>query len=443
MCGIFAVWNMRKAAELTVIGLHGIQHRAIQYAGIVSSDGYNLFRESGRGVARQVFSSDMLNRLHGRAALGHIRYATVVDDPTRDNTQPIMGVYGGKRFAVAHNGNITNVRELRKMFFSRRMETSIDTEYIVRLIEMHDTGAYEADIARALAHVRGSFAIGILFPDRLIAVNDKSGNRPLSIGSVNGSYVLSSETCAFSGVSADNVANVQPGTMVTFADTETPRSERFAAAACKRCRFEGIYFAHPASNVFGESVTRFRLTLGRALEKHCPVKGGADIVTGVPDSANLIAQGYAESGHSGTYLPVIIRNHYVGRTFIAATQAARNVEIAQKFSFTADEIVGKRIVVVDDSIVRGSTLPTIVRELRRLGAKEVHIRVGSPPVAHPCKYGIDTPTYGELISARETPEEICRDVGADSLAFLPLPVLRSLSPVPDEFCFACWDGKYW
>lgn len=443
MCGIFAVWNMRKAAELTVIGLHGIQHRARQYAGIVSSDGFNLFRESGKGVTRQVFSADMLNRLHGRAAVGHIRYATVVDDPARDNTQPLMGVYQGARFAVAHNGNITNVRELRKMFFGRRMETSIDTEYIVRLIEKYDTGNHEADIARALSHVRGSFALGILFPDRLIAANDPSGNRPLSIGSVNGGYVLSSETCAFSGVSADAVANVQPGTMVTFIGEETPCAERFAEAVCKRCRFEGIYFAHPASNVFGESITRFRLTLGRALEKHCPVEGGADIVTSVPDSANLIAQGYAESGRSGAYLPVIIRNHYVGRTFIAATQADRNVEIAQKFAFTTDEIVGKRIVVVDDSIVRGSTLPTIVHELRRLGAKEVHVRVGSPPVVHPCRYGIDTPTYEELVSVRKTPDEICHAVGADSLAFLPLPVLRSLSPTPGEFCFACWDGKYW
>lgn len=443
MCGIFAVWNMRKAAELTVIGLHGIQHRAIQYAGIVSSDGYNLFRESGKGVARQVFSADMLNRLHGRAALGHIRYATVVDDPARDNTQPLMGVYNGARFAVAHNGNITNVPELKKLLGNRRMETSIDTEYIVRLIEQCDTGQHEADIARALAHVRGSFALSILFPDRLIALCDKSGNRPLSVGAVNGSYVVSSETCAFSGVGAEKYADVRPGTMVSFIDEGGPRAGHFAAPRHKHCRFEGIYFAHPSSVVFGESVTRFRLALGRTLEEHCPVEGGADVVTGVPDSANFIAQGYAQSGRSGAYLPVIIRNHYVGRTFIAATQAARNVEIAQKFAFTASEIFGKRIVVVDDSIVRGSTLPTIVRELRRLGAKEVHIRVGSPPVVHPCRYGIDTPSYEELISARETPDEICRDVGADSLAFLPLHTLRQLSPVPSHYCFACWDGKYW
>ncbi len=442
MCGIFGIWNAPKAAELTVIGLHGNQHRAKDYAGMVSTDGPHFYRERGTGIARQVFTKELINLLHGRATLGHIRYPTVNDDRTRDNTQPIMGTYDGTPIAIAHNGNLTNVAELKKLLPHSRMSTSMDTEYILRLLEQRVTGDLEADLSAVFSLLRGSFALGILRGDRLIAVRDGSGNRPLSIGRVNGSYCISSETCVFANLDAAHVCDVEPGTMVSIS-SDGLKATRFEPASPRKCRFEGIYFSHPSSDTFGEPVGRFRMRLGKALEEYAPVQGGADIVTPIPDSSNFIAQGFAESGGSGVYLPVIMRNHYAGRTFIAATQAMRDAEVSQKFTFTASEIKGRRIVVVDDSIVRGTTLPKIIRALRQLGAAAVHVRIGSPPITHPCTYGINTPTRTELVGARLSPREMCAEMGADSLEFLPLEILKALSPDPDSFCFSCMTGEYW
>ncbi len=441
MCGIFAAFNARKAAELTVIGLHGNQHRAIDYAGIVSSDGTHFYRERGPGLARQVFDSEMLNRLHGKDAVGHLRYPTVSDDATRDNVQPIVGRYNGDPIAIAHNGNLTNVNELKKLLPDGRLSTSMDSEYILRLLEINDTGSIEDDLRNVFAFLRGSFSLVILLPGRVIAIRDKSGNRPLSIGQAGESYFVSSEMCVFPNVGARFVSDVESGTMVSF-DKNGMRIIRFDSAVEKKCRFEGIYFSHPSSTIFGESVGRFRMAIGRELATLFPVPD-ADIVTPIPDSSIFIAMGYGESGRSGTYYPVIVRNHYVGRTFIAATQAKRDAEVAQKFTFTASEINGKNIVVIDDSIVRGTTLPKIVQELRMLGAAAVHVRIGSPPIRYPCTYGINTPTRDELISARASPKEIRDQVGADSLEFLPLQVLESMSPHRKDFCFACMTGEYW
>lgn len=442
MCAIFGVVNQRKATELTTIGLHGNQHRAIDYAGIVSSDGVNFYRERGTGLVRRVFSKEVLDRLHGKDALGHIRYPTVADDETRDNIQPIIGTYNNQPIAIAHNGNLTNVEVLRTMLPSSRLSTSMDTEYILRLLEMQQSGNIEHDLSTVFALLEGSFSLGILLPDRLLAIADKSGNRPLSIGRIGDGYCISSETCAFPNVGAQFVQNVEPGTIVSI-HRDGITIKRFAEAQEKKCRFEGIYFSHPASQVFGETVSQFRVSLGRILEEHCPVRGGADIVTPIPDSSNFIAMGYGESGRSGKYYPVIARNHYVGRTFIAATQLKRNTEVAQKFTFSAEEIFGKRIVVVDDSIVRGTTLPSIVRVLRELGAHAIHVRIAAPPIRYSCTYGINTPTRTELIAARCTTDEICHEVGADSLEFLPLEILKTLSSDPERFCFSCMSGKYW
>jgi amidophosphoribosyltransferase len=345
-------------------------------------------------------------------------------------------------FAIAHNGNITNVDELKELIPPSSLSTSMDTEYLVRILEKPESGDFEQDVIKMLTRIKGSFALGILTPSMIIAVRDPSGNRPLSIGKMNGGYCISSETCAFSNIGAEFVSDVEAGSLVVlgpFGITAIP----FAKKNEKKCRFEAIYYSHPSSTVFGEPLTNFRIRLGRALEKHCPVPGGADIVTPIPDSSNFIAMGYGESGHSGTYFPVIIRNHYVGRTFIAATQTKRVAEVAQKFAFTDDEIFGKRVVVIDDSIVRGTTLPVIVGILRKLGAKEVHVRIGSPPIMHPCKYGINTPTKEELIAATQSPEQIRKGLGADSLEFLPIEALKELSPDPHSFCFACMNGEYW
>lgn len=440
MCGIFGAVNVRKAAELTAIGLHGIQHRAIDYAGMVSSDGHFLYRETGCGLSRQVFSHERLNKLHGKSALGHIRYPTVNDDRDRENIQPVLGSYRGIPFALVHNGNLTNTGELEKKYPSRM--TSMDTEFVVRMLEANATGAIEEDLAKILTQLKGSFALGILFPDKMIAASDPRSNRPLSIGKGEESYFLSSETCAFHTIGVEHLQDVEPGTIVSI-DQEGIQVVRFAEASPRRCPFEGIYFSHPSSVIHGLSVTKFRLKLGEALEKHCPTPG-ADIITPVPDSSNFIAQGYAKSGNSGTLMQVIIRNHYVGRTFIAASQAMRDEEVDGKFSFTESLTKGKSVVVVDDSIVRGTTLKKIVRVLRQLGAKEIHLRIACPLIKWLCRYGIYMEGKdGKLIAAEMGVEQIRKELGADSLCFLPLEVLKEVWPDPEGSCFACMDGNFW
>jgi amidophosphoribosyltransferase len=443
MCGIFGVFNVRKAAELTVIGLHGNQHRAMDFAGIVSSDDEHFYRHRGEGIARKVFDDPtILNRLHGLHAIGHIRYPTGTDDTDRENIQPIEGRYGNMPIALVHNGNLTNKEDLRTRIPHVKLSTSMDTEYILRLIEKMHTGDIEADLTRVFSMLRGSYELGILLPHILIAVRDPMGNHPLSIGRLNGGYCISSETVAFTSIEgAEHLMDVEPGTMVCIT-RDGVRTVRFAEATEKKCRFESIYYSHPGSVVFGESVSRFRRALGVALEESAPVPG-ADIVTPIPDSSNFIALGYAQSGRSGVYDPVIFRSHYVGRTFIVATQAQRDAESSGKSAFDSSQIAGKSIVVVDDSIVRGTTIPKIVAKLWELQAREVHVRIGSPPVRHPCTYGIHTPDISKLVSAQLTTEELRVRIRATSLAFTPLEVLQDLSPSPESFCFACMDGNYW
>lgn len=441
MCGIVGVYGAKKAAELTVIGLHANQHRARDKAGVVSTDGHHMYRERIEGVVRN-FTAEMLDRLHGRAAVGHIRYPTVSDDKTRDNTQPVVGLFAGKPIAIAHNGNLTNVAELQKLVPQERRSTSMDSEYILRLLEAEDSEDIDVALPRVLRQLRGSFELVILMLDRMIAVRDPQGNHPLSIGRDGDGFFVSSESCAFPSLRARYVGDVEPGTYVTMTDFGVHNVARYASPDKKQCYFEKIYFSHPASRVFGENVARFRIRLGQKLEERCPVEG-ADLVAGIPDSANFIAMGFAQSGRSGTYFPAILRSHYVGRTFIAGLQAMRDEEASQKFAFSADEFRGKRIVIVDDSIVRGTTLPKVVDALRFIGAKEVHVRIGSPPITHPCTYGINTPTYDELIAHRLSPEQIRERVGADSLHFLPIEDLRSLAEKPEDYCYSCMTGKYW
>ncbi len=444
MCGIFGVWGAPRAAELVAIGLHNLQHRATDYAGIVSSDGKHLYAEHGIGIARRVFKQGVTGHLHGRSAIGHIRYPTVSDDKARVNIQPIVGSYAGEPVAIAHNGNITNteVLKLTAAFSVSKLSTSMDTEYILRILETKGSGNIIRDLRQTFACLEGSFSLLILSPRFLIAARDKSGNRPLSIGQLdNGGFCVSSETCAFPNVNAKHLCDVDAGTMVIVYG-DGLHVHRFATPEERKCRFEGIYYAHPASTVFDENVGRFRMSIGRALEELFPVLD-ADIVVPVPDSSNLIAMGYAESGCSGTFFPAITRNHYVGRTFIVPTQGERDTKVAQKFTFAAEEIAGKVIVLIDDSIVRGTTLPRITKKLRRLGAKEIHVRIGSPPISHPCRYGINTPTYDELVATHATKEEIQASIGADSLEFLPLETLMSLSDTPGSYCYACMSGQYW
>ncbi|OGG44898.1 hypothetical protein A2673_03345 [Candidatus Kaiserbacteria bacterium RIFCSPHIGHO2_01_FULL_50_13] len=443
MCGILAVFNMRKAAELTVIGLHSQQHRAIDYAGIVSSDGTFLYKECGPGTVRKVFTSEMLDRLHGKHALGHTRYPTLDDDPNRINIQPLRGYWRDMPIALAHNGNLTNTDELARICPHRK--TSLDTEFILRILETRQEQRIEDALAETLRMLKGSFSLALLLPEMLIAARDPHGNRPLSVGvSEDIGFLVSSETCALSVLGAQSVYDVPPAAMVLI-DRSGMRQISYTkiASPLKKCSFEGIYFVHPSSDVYGVQATTFRLALGRALEEHCPCPS-ANIVTEVPASGTLHAMGYATTGRSGMYMPVIFRNNYVGRTFIASSQSLRDEEVDAKFNFTKSLIVGKRIVVVDDSIVRGTTIRKIVSKLRELGALEVHVRVACPPVTHHCNYGIYTKGKdGRLIAQEMNVEEIREHIGADSIAFLPLGVLKEIWPDAENSCFSCMTGVYW
>jgi amidophosphoribosyltransferase len=472
MCAIFGVFgansaggdaagnntreNIVKAPSLTVTGLHNQQHRGTDYVGIVSTDGTHLYREAGPGLAHTFFTEERLCRLHGPHALGHLRYPTVADHCNRDNTQPIVGRYGDWPIAVAHNGNITNVEKLREENPQVRLSTSLDTEWVLRLLEKHCTGSIRTDLRHICSLLKGSYALGILLPNQLIAVCDPSGNRPLSIGILaDGRYVLASEDCTFPSVEAKKVCDVAPGTMTIISSADIKHVSLSSAqpsllpeSGLKPCRFEGIYFGHPGSVIFGQQVAEFRVALGKALEEESPVPG-ADIVAPIPDSAIFIAMGFGESGHSGRFFPAITKNHHVGRTFIVPSQDARDTAVSRKFIFNTSYIAGKNIVLVDDSVVRGTTLPKVVGVLRKLGARQVHVRIGSPPIKHPCKYGINTPTSTELLAAEMSVDEIRQHVGADSLAFLSLDRLKSLTNVSNGsngssgFCYACMDGSYW
>jgi amidophosphoribosyltransferase len=446
MCAIFGIYNRRKAAELTMIGLHGNQHRATDFAGIASSDGENIYLHTGAGLARQVFDNeDVLNSLHGRHALGHLRYPTAQKqegDKYRSNMQPIVGHYQGKEFALAHNGNLTNTFALHALLGKKPMKTTMDSEYIVALIEKLQTGNIVEDLKKVFALLKGSYCLGILFQETLVAVRDPSGCHPISIGKDRDGDALfiSSETCAFSGPGARFMRELEPGEIVCI-DYEGITSYPFGSTKPNICRFELNYFSHPSSTTFGYSVTDYRKNLGRLLEEHCPALG-AEIVVPIPDSARFIGMGYAQSGRSGTYEEAIVRNHYVGRSFIQESQVKRDTTVANKFNFTGSLIEGKKLAVVDDSIVRGTTLLKIVAELRQHGAKEIHLRSASPPIKHPCRYGIDMPTYEELISTRMPAEELCHHLGADSLQFLPLGIQKKMAPA-EYVCHACMDGEYW
>ncbi len=445
MCGLLAVIWAKKAAELVTIGLHHNQHRAVDAAGIVATNGRYLFRERGAGIVSKAFDGEMLDRLHGMTAIGHIRYATSGkegDDKKYDNVQPIPGHFHGVQIAIAHNGNLTNVDELARHVSPSELTTTTDTEYILRLLEReksHDIGHALTNVLRML---KGSFELLILLPDRVIAVRDPQGNHPLSIGRSGESIFVSSETCAYPSLGAEYVGEIEPGTFVTFREHGEPVVTTYAAADKKQCVFELVYFAHPGSNIFGRSVGRFRQQLGRRLEAEFGLPE-SEIVLGIPDSANFIAMGFGAAGTSGHYYPAISRHHYVGRTFIAANQADRDEEVANKFTFSAEEIAGKVVVLVDDSIVRGTTLRKVIAVMRSMKAKEVHVRIASPPFRHPCRYGINTKTFDELIANQKTVEGIREEIGSDSLHYLSMDGLEQVVGNPDDFCFACMSNKFW
>jgi amidophosphoribosyltransferase len=442
MCGIFGVRDRPDAVELTKLGLYSLQHRGQESAGIVAVD------ESGaaRGVRSMGLVSDMPNlqlaALHGTMAIGHTRYSTA-GSSSIENAQPVLVSSRGGHIALAHNGNLVNAGELRAELEDHGsiFASSMDSEVIVHRLARSTADTPEGRLADALRGVEGAYSLLIVLGGTLLAARDPRGWRPLAFGRLDGVPVFGSETCALDIVGATYERDIEPGEIFAVDDSGERSIFPFERKELKRCVFEHVYFARPDSRIFGGSVDRARRALGRRLAQECPAPG-ADLVFSVPDSSNSAAIGFAEE--SGLpYELALIRNHYVGRTFIQPTQATRDAKVRLKYNTVREVLEGKRVVMVDDSIVRGTTTRGLVQLVRGAGALEVHMRVSSAPVTGPCYYGIDTPSRDELIAANHTLEEIRESLGVDSLGYLSLDgMLESAPGGPHGFCHACFSGDY-
>lgn len=439
-CGIFGVFNCDNAAELTYYALHALQHRGQEGCGITVSDGENLTRERGEGLVTEIFSEKKLSKLQGNCSIGHVRYSTAGGGGI-DNVQPFLFRHHTGDFSLAHNGNLVNSKELRKLMEAHGsiFQSSSDTEILAHLVKTDRRKNRIQAIEEALTMIEGAYAFLILTNSRLYMCRDLNGLRPLSIGKLNGGYVVSSETCALEAVGATFWKDVQPGEMIVMQRDHEPISYQFAPFPHhKMCAMEYIYFARPDSDIEGTNVHSFRKQCGKFLAQLAPVD--ADIVVGVPDSSTSAAIGYAEE--SGIpYELGLIKNKYVGRTFIQPSQELREKGVRLKLSPVRSLVAGKRVVLIDDSIVRGTTSKRIVNMLREAGATEIHVRIGCPPICHPCFYGIDTSTYSELISANHDVENVRKIINADSLFFLPEEYLFKASS-REELCLACYNGQY-
>ncbi|MBI5514385.1 MAG: amidophosphoribosyltransferase [Deltaproteobacteria bacterium] len=442
-CGVFGIHGHPEAANLAYLGLHALQHRGQESAGIATLDeAARITAHRAMGLVHDVFPPEVLSRLGGRTAIGHVRYSTAGESHLR-NAQPFVVEHGGVAYACAHNGNFTNTVPLRRRLDAAGalFQTTTDTELLLHLIAHAPPGPPLDRVMAALRQVEGAFSMLLLAGDSLVAARDPYGFRPLCLGLLSGAYVVASEPTAFDLIAAEYVRDVEPGELLVL-DRDGLQSLRpFAAAPRRFCVFEHVYFARPDSTLGGRSVYAARQALGRALAETAPVD--ADVVIPVPDSGVPAAIGYAEA--SGVPFQMgLIRSHYVGRTFIEPQQTIRHFGVKLKLNPVREALAGRRVVCVDDSIVRGTTSRKIVKMLRDAGAREVHLRISSPPTRWPCFYGIDTPDRAELIAANHSVDEIARYVTADSLAFLPVEALREAvgSPSGEGFCEACFTGVY-
>ncbi len=440
-CGVFGVFDSEDAARLAYLGLYALQHRGQESAGIavLGAEGH-MAVEREMGYVADVFTEDRLARLPGRTAIGHVRYATA-GASLLINAQPIVFATGRGPLALAHNGNLVNAREIRTSLEAAGalFTTSSDSEVILHLIARSRAATLGAAIADALSEVRGAYSLLILGKEGIFAVRDPNGVRPLSLGTKEGKPVVASETCAFDLIGAKFERDVDPGEIVHLS-SDGFSSHRFAFPQATPCIFEHVYFARPDSTVFGRSVAAVREAFGARLAKEHPVE--ADVVVPVPDSGMYAALGFArESGIP--FALGMVRNHYVGRTFIEPKQAIRSFGVKVKLNPVRQVVDGKRVILVDDSIVRGTTSRKIVRMLRDVGAKEVHVRISSPPTMNSCHYGIDTPTRRELIASNHSVEEIRKFIGADSLGYLSAEgMLEAFGRPQQAACTACFTGIY-
>ena len=440
-CGIFAVYGHPEAAKLTYFGLYALQHRGQESAGIVSSDGKRVMEYKAMGLVPDIFNEQILDGLQGDMALGHVRYSTT-GSSLLVNAQPFRIHYSGKSFAIAHNGNFVNARMIRERLENEGsiFQTSMDSEIVLHLTAKSIKKGLEEAMVSTMAQVQGAYSMVIMTEDTMVVVRDPHGFRPLCLGRLDESYVVASETCALDLVEAEYLRDVEPGEILIidrgglrsiYPKIQTRRSQ---------CIFELIYFARPDSDVFGQNVYLFRKKQGEFLAKEYPLD--VDLVMPFPDSGNYAAIGYTQS--SGIPFEMgVIRNHYVGRTFIQPSQSMRDFGVKVKLNPVKELLKGQRVLIIEDSIIRGTTARTRVKALRKIGAREVHMLVSCPPHRFPCHYGIDFSSKGELIAARKSVQEIREFLGLDSLGYLSIDNLVKATHIPrHDLCLACFDGKY-
>ena len=441
-CGIFGIYGHPHAAELTYYGLFALQHRGQESAGIVAYDGSQFRVHRGMGLVPQVFEGDVLRSLPGQVAVGHTRYSTTGSSHMR-NAQPLTVDCARGQIAIAHNGNLTNASQLREELESNGsiFQTTVDSEIILHLMARPTLGGHENTLLQTIRRIEGAYALVIMTEQELIGVRDPHGFRPLSIGRVGEAFVLASESCAFDLIHAQFVRDVEPGELVII-DKNGLRSIQAFPEQQRRafCIFEFVYFARPDSLLAGRNVYGTRVAMGRELAREYPVK--ADIVVPVPDSGNCAALGYSlESGIP--YEMAFVRNHYVGRSFLQPSQLIRDFNVRVKLNLIADLVRDRRVIIVDDSIVRGTTCKARVNNLKEAGAREVHVMVSCPPHMNPCVYGIDFPDRGKLMAANFSRDEIRQYLNADSLHYLSQDGMVRATGLPaTAFCMACYDGDY-
>ena len=445
-CGIFGIAGPADAVERCYYGLYALQHRGQESAGIAASDGNVINAHTGLGLVADVFKKEILRELTGSVAIGHVRYSTAGSN-RKCNAQPILEEYIGGQVAVAHNGNLVNAARIKHEYqeFGHIFYSTSDTEVVLHMLAKPTHQEKTDPLSHVLRHLQGAFSFLFLFPDRIEACRDPWGFRPLVIGQTrDGFYVVASETCALQSIQATYLREVEPGEIVTIDKTGTKLSSRFftesVPAQPSHCAFEHVYFASPSSNLFGDVVMEVRQRMGAQLARENPVD--ADIVIPIPDSGRSAALGYSKASKI-PFEEGIVPNRYVGRSFIQPSQHMRDLAVQMKLIVVPEVVAGKRVIVVEDSIVRGTTTRGKMLALRRAGAKEIHMRVSCPPIRHPCFFGIDFPTPTELIANGRTVDQIRDFIEVDSLSYLSLEgMLACMGKTPSSYCTACWSGRY-
>ena len=441
-CGVCGIYDHKDSAKLTYFGLYALQHRGQESAGIVTSDEGVIHQHRGMGLVPEVFSEEILQTLVGRNSIGHVRYSTT-GESNIINAQPFTATHLGATLSVAHNGNLVNIRALREELEKEGsiFQSTMDSEAVVHLLARSSHLGFEEAILSTMSKIKGAFSMLLLTGDKLVAIRDPNGFRPLCLGKLtNGSYIVASETCALDLVEATYVRDIEPGEILIINGTglKSLHMEKAERESC--CIFEHVYFARPDSDIFGFNVYQSRKRMGKILARECKVD--ADFVMPFPDSGNYAAIGYSQE--SGIPLEMgVIRNHYVGRTFIQPTQSMRDFSVRVKLNPIRSFLEGKRVIIIEDSIIRGTTGRSRVKSLRDVGVKEVHMMISCPPTRNPCYYGIDFPSGGELIANAKEIEEIRDHLDLDSLHYLSIEGLVEATGNPaDNFCLACFNGDY-